>query len=288
MKKKFDYSLFPFQWGILFTCFIGLMFIIPPLVNVMTIHGPDPRSYAIMCLSLFTLLFLFIVVMVIQSHIMKRNNEMKQEEIKYQYMLKAQADFFKGLKKNDEEIRIFRHDLRAHITALRKYINENDGKNMNQYLDDMEEAIAVRSAKKYTNNVVVDAVINDQVKVMNEKEIDFEFNGLPQIRNNISDYDLCTVFYNTIKNAIEGCEKVEADRKSVDIDVENRGEKLLIKVCNDTVLNDMVIEEGLHTTKKDKTEHGFGIKSVRAVVKRYNGIYRNEVKNGKYIVSIAI
>ena len=62
----------------------------------------------------------------------------------------------------------------------------------------------------------------------------------------------------------------------------------MIKICNDTVLKDMIIEDGLLTTKDDKENHGFGIKSVRAVVNRYDGVYQNEVRGGKYIVSIAI
>ena len=288
LRKKVDYSLYPLQWGAILVSFLGVTLIVLPLLKMIRKRSLDSQSYTVICMTLFVFLFLFIFVMIWQSHVMKRNSEMKQEEIKYQYMLKVQSEFFNGLKKNDDEIRIFKHDMRAHITALRRYITENDNERMLEYLDNMEEAIDIRSAKKYTNNVIVDAVINDQVKVMHEKEIDFEFDGLPQIRNTISDYDLCTVFYNVLKNAVEGCEKVESDHKRVGVNIENRGERLLIKICNDTVLKDMIIEDGLLTTKDDKENHGFGIKSVRAVVNRYDGVYQNEVRGGKYIVSIAI
>lgn len=136
--------------------------------------------------------------------------------------------------------------------------------------------------------MAVDAVINDQVKAMNKKNIKFQYDGCPKIREDISDYDLCTIFYNILKNAVEGCEKIETDKRSIDVEVSNSGEQLLIKVENDTILKDKSIDGNLVTTKKDIKNHGFGIKSVSAVVKKYNGLYSNKIENGKFIAFIAL
>jgi len=213
---------------------------------------------------------------------------MKQDEIKYQYMLKAQSDYFDGLKNDQEKVRRFRHDVRAHITALQKYLDEGNTEKMQEYLACMQKQVDIDQTKKYTCNMAADAVINDQTKVMQDKNIKFQYEGCPKIREEISDYDLCTIFYNLLKNAVEGCEKVEADEKGVDVKVSNSGEQLLIRVENDTIMKDKIIDGDMFTTKKDIKNHGFGMKSVRAVVNKYNGFYSNKIEDGKFVAFIAL
>lgn len=287
-KKKVEYSLTASQLGVIFLGFIGSLLIVPALWKMLTSSEYNPKAYITVCFSTIALVFLFIVVMVWQSFVVKRNNEMKKEEVKYQYMLKAQADYFDGLKKNEEKVRRFRHDARAHITVLQKYLDEGNIEKMQEYLACMKKQVDIDKAKKYTCNMAADAVINDQTKVMKDKNIKFQYEGCPKIREEISDYDLCTIFYNILKNAVEGCEKLESDVKGIDVEVSNSGEQLLIKVENDTIMKDKIIDGDMFTTKKDIKNHGFGIKSVRAVVSKYNGFYINKIENGKFIVFIAI
>lgn len=287
-EKRIDYSLSVSQFGVIFLGFLGELVIFYALGNMLRKCEYDQESYVITIIASIALLFLFIVVMVWQSFVVNRNNKMKQDEIKYQYMLKAQADYFDGLKKNEEKVRIFRHDVRAHITVLQKHLDEGNLEKLREYLTCIQKQVDTDESKKYTCNMAVDAVINDQVKAMNKKNIKFQYDGCPKIREDISDYDLCTIFYNILKNAVEGCEKIETDKRSIDVEVSNSGEQLLIKAENDTILKDKSIDGNLVTTKKDIKNHGFGIKSVSAVVKKYNGLYSNKIENGKFIAFIAL
>lgn len=288
VKKKIDYSLSFFQLGIVFSSFLGELFIIYALGKVLRKRAFDQEAYIITAFATTALLLLFIIVMVWQSFVVKKNNEMKQDEIKYQYMLKAQADYFEGLKKNEEKVRIFRHDVRAHITAIQKHLDEGNVEKLREYLACIQKQVDTDESKKYTCNIAVDAVINDQVKAMNKKNIKFQYDGCPKIREDISDYDLCTIFYNILKNAVEGCEKIEDDEKCISVNVLNNGEQLVVKIENDTILKDKTLYEEMFTTKKDIKNHGFGIKSVSAVVKKYNGLYSNKIENGKFIAFIAL
>ncbi len=287
-KKKVDYSFSGAQFGVIFLSFIGGLLIVPTLWRILMTGEYNQNAYITICYTTIALLFLFIIVMVWQSFVVKKNNKMKQDEIKYQYMLKAQSDYFDGLKKDQEKVRKFRHDARAHITALQKYLDEGNIEKMQEYLACMKKQVEIDKAKKYTCNMATDAVINDQANVMKDKNIKFQYEGCPKIREDISDYDLCTIFYNLLKNAVEGCEKVEADEKGVDVKVSNSGEQLLIRVENDTIMKDKIIDGDMFTTKKNIKNHGFGMKSVRAVVNKYNGFYSNKIEDGKFVAFIAL
>ena len=288
IKKKVEYALYPSQWIIVLVSFVGSLLIVPSLERIVNGESLSSNSYIMMCISMIVLLFLFIAVMVWQSYIMRKNVTMKREEIRYQYMIKTQSDYFEGLMKNDAEIRKFRHDMVAHIAALREYANGNNDEKMIEYLSRMEDKVNVTKVKKYTGIKAVDAVINDQIHKMNDKNIKFSYDGFCRNREDLNDFDLCTVFFNLIKNAVEACEKVDSDNRSIHVKVKNIGDKLGISIDNDTILNEIPEDGVLETTKDDKLNHGLGTRSVRDVVERYDGIYVNEIVDGRFVVDIIL
>ena len=65
---------------------------------------------------------------------------------------------------------------------------------------------------------------------MEEKGIDFDFEGICGVREEIKDFDLCTVFYNLLKNAIEACEQVDSSKKRITVKVKQLKKIRLIMV----------------------------------------------------------
>ena len=289
IRKKVSYSFYPYQWGVICVSFIGILMIVPTLENIASGVHVDSNTYIIMCISAMLMLFLFIIVMIWQSYVLRKNMTMRENEISYQYMIKSQSEYFDNLMKNDEEMRKLRHDMRAHITALRELAaaNPNDNR-MLEYLTEMEEKTNATRTKRYTSNKAVDAVINELTHQMDEIGIEFKFDGMLRTREDIKDFDLCTIFYNTLQNAIEGCEKVEGAKKLISVKVKNIGDKLGISVVNDTILKKLPESGVLYTTKSDKVNHGLGTKNVKEVVNKYEGIYDNSIENGRFVVDIII
>ena len=289
IRKKVSYSFLPYQWGVIFVSFVGILMIVPTLERIARGVHVESSTYITMCISAMLMLFLFIIVMIWQSYVMRKNMTMRENELNYQYMIKSQSDYFDNLMKNDEEMRKLRHDMRAHITALRELAaaNPNDSR-MLEYLTEMEEKTNATRTKRYTSNKAVDAVINELTHQMDEIGIEFKFDGMLRTREDIKDFDLCTIFYNTLQNAIEACEKVEGTKKLISVKVKNIGDKLGISVVNDTILKKLPDSGVLYTTKSDKVNHGLGTKNVKEVVNRYEGIYDNSIEDGRFMVDIII
>ena len=214
---------------------------------------------------------------------------MKEDENKYSYFFETQKKYFKELRRRNEDLRAFKHDICAHIAVIRKYIEQNESDKLLAYLADMENKNGLNEIRSYTGNFAVDAVINDQLKNMAEKNIKFSIEGFFQSRKEISDFDLCTIFYNLIKNAVEGCERTTSGGGDINVIIKNIGEKTGIIIENDTVL-EMLPEDDcfIPTTKEDKQNHGLGMKRVKKTVEKYNGIYNNSIKGGKFVVNVVI
>lgn len=288
IRKRVSYSFYPYQWGVICVSFIGILMIVPTLENIASGVRVESSTYMIMCISAMLMLFLFIIVMIWQSYVMRKNMIMRENELNYQYMIKSQSDYFDNLMKNDEEMRKLRHDMRAHITVLKELAGADKDSEMMEYLSRMEEKTNATKTKRYTGNKAVDAVINELTHQMDEIGIEFKFDGMLRTREDIKDFDLCTIFYNTLQNAIEGCEKVEGAKKLISVKVKNIGDKLGISVVNDTILKKLPESGVLYTTKSDKVNHGLGTKNVKEVVNKYEGIYDNSIENGRFVVDIII
>ena len=288
IRKKVSYSFLPYQWGVIFVSFVGILMIVPTLERIARGVQVESSTYITMCISAMLMLFVFIVVMIWQSYVMRKNMTMRENELNYQYMIKSQSDYFDNLMKNDEEMRKLRHDMRAHITALKELAGTDNDSEMMEYLSRMEEKTNATKTKRYTGNKAVDAVINELTHQMDANGIEFKFDGMFRTREDIKDFDLCTIFYNTLQNAIEACEKVEGTKKLISVKVKNIGDKLGISVVNDTILKKLPDSGVLYTTKSDKVNHGLGTKNVKEVVNRYEGIYDNSIEDGRFVVDIII
>ena len=242
-----------------------------------------------MCVSMMLVLFLFVGVMLWQSCIVKKNLSMKEREIRYQYVVKSQAAYFEGLLKDYTEIRKFRHDLKAHVMALVELATDSKDQKILDYLTSMDAKLERAGVKSYTGNKAVDAVINELAKHMEESKIKFEYEGVLRNREDIQDFDFCTIFYNVLQNAIEASKALEESKREVSVEVKNVGDKAGILISNNTLLEKLPLDkEGRFTTKKDKENHGFGIQNIKDVVKKHDGIYEARVADSRYIVTIVI
>ncbi|SEF94975.1 Sensor histidine kinase YesM [Eubacterium ruminantium] len=288
IRKKSDYALYPVQLVLILIFGIGIItmvFIIDLLVGDKITSA---RGYMIMGIVIMSLLALFISVMIWQSFIIRKNSELKQKEISYQYMMESQSKHFDDLIKNENELRKFRHDIRAHMTAIREYAGNSADTKLLEYLSGMEEKITPKGAVQYTGNLAVDAVIRDCEKRIEEAGINFEYDIFCFIREELKDYDLCSVVYNLLNNAIEGAERVDSINKTISVIIKNFGDRLSIVVSNETVLLEIPASGILVTVKEDKVNHGWGMRSIRDVVDRYDGQYFNTIVNGRFISNVTI
>ena len=59
--------------------------------------------------------------------------------------------------------------------------------------------------------------------------------------------------------------------------------------CENTYKIDPVFVSGMPiTNKSDKKYHGFGIQSIKTIIKKYDGYFSIFVKEGKFVVSATI
>lgn len=102
--------------------------------------------------------------------------------------------------------------------------------------------------------------------------------------------DICTIFGNALDNAIESVITLEDQKKRM-IHVTLREQKNFILI---NIANYIEKEIGLNhgefpkTTKKDRENHGYGLKSIRQTIEKYHGTMSVQAKNNWFELRILI
>ena len=176
------------------------------------------------------------------------------------------------------EILKIRHDIKRNLSIAAEMLNEKVGAFIKSFQDNN-----IGNIKTYinTSNRMFNAIINQKLNEAEQRNIKIEcfiFNDLSDF-NGMSDQELCLIFLNLLDNAIEAEAEVENPIIKLNI-FQNRG-YVCFKIENIVDKNILETNPNLHTTKQDKRMHGVGLKSVREIIDRHDGIF-NVSQNEKW------
>lgn len=229
--------------------------------------------------ALVILAFLFAVLVVQLQRISSKEKEYKLKIIAYENFIKQQEQNIRLRIEQDEKLRRFRHDFRAHIVALESLTKVGSTEEIEDYLEKMKEESSYDSVAQYTGISVIDAIINDLFREVKQNHIQVKWNGSLVLQEKISLYDMCTIFYNLLSNAIEACGKVPEEDRVIEVQNYCYEDKLYLEIknCIPEIKSD---KNFFQSQKGDLREHGFGIRNVDDTVKKYGGkfIYEFEDK----------
>ena len=173
--------------------------------------------------------------------------------------------------------------MKHYLTAAAQLISEDKPREAKEYIESViNEKINPTSAVINTGSAVVDAAINNKITACANKGIeikcliDTQFVG-------VKDMDISILLSNLLDNAINGCDMSEP---KIDLTVKSQKSFIYINVKNKistSVLND---NPNLVTKKEDKSSHGFGIKSIKNIAKKYDGGAEFSEQNGYFIAEV--
>ncbi|MDO4311983.1 MAG: GHKL domain-containing protein [Eubacteriales bacterium] len=186
--------------------------------------------------------------------------------------LRLQKNYYEELEKNQFEIRKFRHDMKNHFAAAGQLLKEGEYQEAEAYFERLSGYMEARN-RKFCENGIVNALLNVKYNSAVEAGIDCFFHIDIDRMMAVDDISLCTIFANTLDNAIEACQKIEEPGKrklSVKARYTNN-EYFSYEIVNHKVNEIRKKRDRFLTDKADSKAHGLGIASVREAVETYKG-----------------
>lgn len=120
--------------------------------------------------------------------------------------LQLQKNYYEELEHNQNQIRKFRHDMNNHLSVVGTLLDKGNLSEAKEYFSNISGYMQTAN-RKFCQNSVVNAVINAKYQMMTNASIATFLNIDIDKMLSIDDVSLCTIFANTLDNAIEACKK---------------------------------------------------------------------------------
>lgn len=227
---------------------------------------------------------LLALLLYLQNELFKKS-AMRQELEVMNLLWKKEQEQYRLSKENIALINQKCHDLKHQIRAIRSADKEEKDK----YLEEMEDSIRIYEAIVKTGNEVLDTILTEKSLYCKEKGITVSCVADGSQLDFIHTVDLYAILGNALDNAIEAVEKFHHEEKrQIDVLIYRQQNFLVMNIMNPMKEN-LVFEEELPvTTKGDKRYHGFGLRSIKYLVKKYDGYLNISEEDGCFSLKILI
>lgn len=188
--------------------------------------------------------------------------------------------YYKGLQTQETQVRMLRHDLRNHLTAMQGLLAKGDMEKAQAYLNELTASPALHGARRICENELANVVLTSKIAALEALGLTVDvLVALPKTLP-IFDPDLCALLGNAMDNAMEAAAK--AQDKSVVLRVRADRGMLMLRVENGFA-NAPTARHGTFTTTKENAEaHGFGIRGMQEIAARYGGTLETKVNGSRF------
>ena len=220
---------------------------------------------------------------------LSRNQRLSDEIAFMRRMDEMRAQHYEALRDTIETTNIHYHDLKHQLLRLGEALrSEGDGA-AREVIGEMSRGIETYADMSKTGNPSLDVVLTQKSATCRRMGIRLTCMVESSCLDWMDDRDIYALFGNALDNAIEAVTRLpDSERRVVKVTASMRAGLAIIHVTNycDEVLLDK--DGRLVTTKEDASSHGYGTKSIRAIVDRLGGEVDMGAVDGIFDLSVAL
>lgn len=191
------------------------------------------------------------------------------------------------LRESELKTATYRHDLRHHMQYVLNCLENERREHARQYIQEICTELEASKVIRFCENEAANLVLSAFVGRAEGSNVKMEVQAnIPEVIS-VSESDLCVLLSNGLENALHACQRLTEKNKLAEIKVlayEKRG-KLFFQIAN-SCEEDVIFEHGIPVAKYKG--HGIGIRSICALVERYQGMYSFTVDEGQFIMRVSI
>ena len=257
------------------------------LVTMLTIHAigeyyneDNKTLYIVFVLSEITTY----LVLFLSDYLIRRNDELQAENQVVTQLMQEQARQFKFSKANAEDLRVKAHDLKHQVRVLRE-----GGPEAEKLLSSLETDIDEFESTIYLDNEVLNIVLREKWGYCKKHRIRLSYTGDPNAFQSVPPVDLFALSGNVLDNAIEATMKLsDKSKRVISASIYHRNGMSTFR-CDNFYEGELSIKQGrIQTSKTDTFSHGFGIRSIERIAKRYGGVVDIKAEKGIFVLKVSI
>lgn len=206
---------------------------------------------------------------------MQVTNEMKR--------LQSEQSYYHILEQQNQQLMIYAHDAKNHLTAI-KCLSQDP--QINGYVTKLSDQLAEYTRNCHSGNKLLDVMIHKFCIECEMKNIRFEYDIKLCNLSDVEDIDLVAILGNLIDNAITAADK--SRKRTVSFATAKRNSYNILVITNSCDDPPQLHGQNLITSKADSNRHGFGLKSVKKTLKKYQGDFEWEYDTAEHTFTITV
>ncbi len=251
------------------------------LHSIDSIRQLEPSLLAIyVLLEIYSVSLLYIQVALFQK------SAMQKELDTVQLLIRKQKRQYVIARQNIGLINRRCHDLKLLIYKLQR---EDPDEEMQKTLKEAEEAANIYDAVVKTGNDVVDTVLTDKSLLCEEEKIRISCVADGEVLAFMEPTDIYTIFDGAVDYAMAEVRRfADPQQRFIDLMVHKKNNFVIINIVN-PIFEAKSFEDGIPTPRgKHADDASLSLKMIREILRRYDGIFNVEVKNGVMTLRIVI
>lgn len=187
--------------------------------------------------------------------------------------LELQAARMEEMSAHADELKRIRHDERQHLAALKGILVQGSMQEALSYLQEYEAKIQERIQPPLCEHFVVNALCQQYLTLSRQANIQTDIDIVLPACVGISNSDLSVLLGNLWENAIAAASFLAEEKRYIHLKIKKEECRVMIRMDNS--FQGVIYEENGHfisTKRSDNRVEGIGIRSIKAIAERYDGM----------------
>lgn len=220
-------------------------------------------------LLIYIIIVMSFTILVTSLHYVFRKLVNSRNEL--QNSIAQQSKNYQKMFELNERLRIFRHDMKNHMLSISTLLSTNKVDDAQEYIKKIDETFISTIQIKNTENYVLDALISEKRELALQKNIDINIQIDITRKLNLANIECSALIGNLFDNALEACENAKQDKPFIHAKLYCKGNLFYIRCSNSTFTKPKVVNGHFVTSKDDHIVHGYGMRNIQMIVKKYHG-----------------
>lgn len=240
-------------------------------------------------------LFLFIVLCIIFLNIgqyytllfISRKNIAEKELALVKNQIKMHENNLHDLEEKYDFIKKTKHDMKHFVSCCLEMAKSGENDELINYLENLSNAPRYNiSSPVNVKRKILGAVINSKLNIAEQQNCSMKCIITDEF-SNVTDMDIGLILSNLLDNALEACEKNNIPSE-IQLKMWSDAGYYCLEIVNTVDYNVLEVNPQMKTRKKDNDIHGIGLKSVKDIVERYDGMLNFNQESNRFYVYVSL
>lgn len=211
------------------------------------------------------------------------NLDMERQLEELQYEQARLHNMAEEIRRIQEQIRLLKHDMKNHTLVILSYLEENRTQEAKIYAGEILDKLNKMYTYVNVGNALLNYIVNNKLSEAKEKGIEIK----AEIENLAFDYmdsvDFSALLNNLLDNAI-GCAQASQEKKLKLQIISEKGMDVI--TVQNSIDESVLVHNPELVSTKEEPGHGYGMKQIRRIVEKYDGMMEVYEQKNMFIVSL--